>query len=55
MPTAGLAVLPKTGHAVNLEDPALFNHLVADFLTQVEHGRWPVRDPETAGELMRVK
>jgi pimeloyl-ACP methyl ester carboxylesterase len=55
IPSSGLAVLPKTGHAVNLEDPAAFNGLVADFLTQVEHGRWPVRDMSTAGELMRVK
>ncbi|MCT8970939.1 alpha/beta fold hydrolase [Microbaculum marinisediminis] len=55
MPTAGLAVLPKTGHAVNLEEQAWFNAIVADFLAQVEHGRWPVRDPSTAGELMRVR
>jgi hypothetical protein len=50
-----LAVLPKTGHAVNLEEPALFNQLVAEFIGQVEHGRWPTRDPKTAGELMRTK
>ncbi|WP_436640633.1 alpha/beta fold hydrolase [Microbaculum sp. FT89] len=55
IPTAGLAVLPKTGHAVNLEEPASFNGIVADFLAQVEHGRWPARDPSTAGELMRVR
>jgi pimeloyl-ACP methyl ester carboxylesterase len=55
IPSSGLAVLPKTGHAVNLEDPAQFNGLVADFLAQVEHGCWPVRDMSTAGELMRTK
>ncbi len=55
MATAGLAILPKTGHAVNLEEPALFNALVADFLAQVEHDRWPARDPKTAGELMKLK
>lgn len=55
IPACGLAVLPKTGHAVNLEQPALFNQLVAEFLAQVEHVRWPVRDPGTAGELMRMK
>lgn len=55
IPACGLAVFPKTGHAVNLEQPALFNAFVADFLAQVEHGRWPARDPKTAGELMRVK
>ena len=25
IPTAGLAVLPKSGHGINLEEPALFN------------------------------
>jgi pimeloyl-ACP methyl ester carboxylesterase len=43
--TSGLVVLPKTGHLVNLEDPALFNRLLEDFLLAVETGRWPPRDP----------
>jgi pimeloyl-ACP methyl ester carboxylesterase len=43
--TAGLAVLPCSGHAINLEEPALFNRLLEDFLHQVELGRWPRRDP----------
>jgi pimeloyl-ACP methyl ester carboxylesterase len=55
IPACGLAVLPKTGHTVNLEEPALFNALVAEFLAQVEHGSWPVRDRETAGEVMKSK
>jgi hypothetical protein len=42
-------VLPKTGHAVNLEEPDLFNALVADFLARVEAGRWLPRDPRTRG------
>jgi pimeloyl-ACP methyl ester carboxylesterase len=41
IPTAGLVVLPKSGHMTNLEDPALFNHLLEDFFHQVEAGRWP--------------
>ena len=45
--TAGLAILPKTGHALNLEEPALFNALVDDFLHQVEAGRWSTRDPRS--------
>jgi pimeloyl-ACP methyl ester carboxylesterase len=45
--TAGLAVLPKTGHALNLEEPALFNGLVDEFLHQVEAGRWTGRDPRS--------
>ena len=42
--TAGLAVLPKTGHVINLEEPALFNQLLESFFHQVEAGRWPARD-----------
>jgi pimeloyl-ACP methyl ester carboxylesterase len=45
MPTARLGLLPGSGHAINLEEPALFNHLVADFLDQVERGSWRPRDP----------
>jgi len=45
IPTAGLAVLPKSGHAINLEEPALFNRLLEDFLHQVEAERWGRRDP----------
>ncbi|MCB1510270.1 MAG: alpha/beta hydrolase [Hyphomicrobiaceae bacterium] len=45
IPSAGLLVVPNTGHAINLEEPALFNQAVADFLAQVEAGRWPMRDP----------
>ena len=40
VPRAGLAVIPQTGHTVNLEEPALFNRLVLDFLTSVEAGSW---------------
>jgi len=43
MPGAGLLVLPQTGHAVNLEDPDIFNRAVLDFLTAVEAGKWVVR------------
>ena len=40
IPHAGLVVLPMTGHLVNVEEPALFNQTVAEFLTSVENGRW---------------
>jgi pimeloyl-ACP methyl ester carboxylesterase len=43
--SAGLVVLPNSGHTINLEEPAAFNHHVADFLHAVEAGRWAVRDP----------
>jgi pimeloyl-ACP methyl ester carboxylesterase len=45
--TAGLAILPRTGHACNLEEPALFNRLAGDFLAQVQAGRWEPRDPRS--------
>jgi pimeloyl-ACP methyl ester carboxylesterase len=48
IPTAGLAVLPRSGHAINLEEPALFNNLVEEFLHQVEAGRWGARDARAA-------
>jgi 3-oxoadipate enol-lactonase len=47
MPTSGLVVLPKTGHVVNQEEPALFNDAVADFIARVEAGRWYTRDPRS--------
>jgi pimeloyl-ACP methyl ester carboxylesterase len=47
MPSAGLAVLPRTGHASNLEEPELFNRLVGDFLATVDAGRWAPRDPRS--------
>jgi pimeloyl-ACP methyl ester carboxylesterase len=43
--SAALVVLPNTGHALNLEEPDLFNRLCDDFFHQVEAGRWPRRDP----------
>jgi proline iminopeptidase len=44
---SGLALLPKTGHVVNLEEPDLFNRTLAEFLARVEAGRWPPRDPRS--------
>jgi pimeloyl-ACP methyl ester carboxylesterase len=44
LPGAGLVVLPRSGHAINLEEPALFNQALADFFHQVEAGRWGRRD-----------
>ena len=40
LPSAGLWVAPRTGHCVNLEEPADFNARVLDFITMVEQGRW---------------
>ncbi len=49
IPTAGLWMAPRTGHAINLEEPAAFNAAVQTFLSTVEHGRWSPRDPRTRG------
>lgn len=48
--TSHLAILPGAGHGINLEEPALFNQLLAEFLAQVEQGRSFARAPETAPE-----
>jgi pimeloyl-ACP methyl ester carboxylesterase len=60
IPSAGLVVIPKSGHTINLEEPEAFNRAVLDFLTAVEAGRWPPRNPASlspsailAGEEVR--
>ena len=40
IPNAGHVVLPRTGHAMNLEEPVLFNAIVGDFFARAEAGRW---------------
>jgi pimeloyl-ACP methyl ester carboxylesterase len=45
IPTAGLVVMPKCGHTINIEEPDAFNRMVSDFLTAVEAGKWGVRNP----------
>jgi len=40
-------ILPNSGHAINLEEPELFNRALLDFLTAVDAGRWPRRDPSS--------
>lgn len=55
IPRCGLAVLPKTGHTLNLEEPELFNRLLAGFIATVEAGRWDRRDPRaTPAEVMKT-
>ena len=46
-PAARLTVAPATGHAVNVEEPELFNRVSAEFLAQVDAGRWRARDPRS--------
>lgn len=40
LPNAGLWMHPRTGHAINLEEPAAFNAAVQSFFSTVERGRW---------------
>jgi pimeloyl-ACP methyl ester carboxylesterase len=40
LPDAALCILPRSGHLLNLEEPALFNKIVFGFLTAVERGQW---------------
>ena len=55
VPAAGLAVLPKTGHTLNLEEPELFNRLLAEFIAQVEAGQWRKRDARAdPAQIMRT-
>jgi len=52
MPSAGLALMPQTGHACNLEEPELFNMLCEQFFHQVESGQYRMRDPRaTPGRI----
>ena len=44
MSAAGLAMLPKTGHTANLEEPILFNRLIAAFLSAVQDGYWASKE-----------
>ncbi len=54
IPYSGMVVIPQSGHAINLEEPELFNRAVLDFLTAVEAGKWARQGGgETSGDLMR--
>jgi len=45
IPTAGLLIIPRSGHTINLEEPDVFNRHVLDFVTVVDAGRWTPRNP----------
>ena len=54
-PSATLTVVAGTGHAVNLEEPELFNRITAEFLAQVDTGRWKPRDVRSLGKSTMAK
>lgn len=39
-PTAGLLVIPRSGHTITSEEPAAFNAALADLIANAEAGRW---------------
>jgi pimeloyl-ACP methyl ester carboxylesterase len=47
--SAGMWICPRTGHAVNLEEPAQFNAELQSFIQAVQQGRWGERDPRSSG------
>lgn len=54
--SSALVVMPNAGHAINLEDPGEYNRIVGDFLSTVESGRWPSRDPRAvSASIMGIK
>lgn len=56
IPACGLAVLPKTGHTLNIEEPELFNAHLREFIAMVEAGRWLPRDPRAiASQIMKTQ
>jgi pimeloyl-ACP methyl ester carboxylesterase len=56
IPTAGLAVFPRTGHTLNLEEPERFNAEVERFIAAVDSGGWTARDPRAAaGSITGIK
>jgi len=49
IPGAGLVAFPKSGHLINLEDPAAFNAAIDAFHVAVAAGHWHLRDASTTG------
>jgi len=45
--TAGLVVLPFSGHTINIEEPDAFNRALFEFFMRVDEGRAAPRDPRS--------
>jgi pimeloyl-ACP methyl ester carboxylesterase len=45
VPTAGLCVIPRSGHTITSEEPAEFNAAVAELIAAAEAGRWLAHKP----------
>jgi pimeloyl-ACP methyl ester carboxylesterase len=54
--TSALAVIPSSGHTINIEEPEEFNRLLLNFLSAVDIGAWRARDPRsTSGGILGMK
>ena len=45
VPTAGLCVIPRSGHTITSEEPTKFNAAVAELIAAAEQGRWLAHKP----------
>lgn len=52
LPAAGLWVVPRTGHTINLEEPDLFNAGLAEFFAMVEAGKWRARETSAGASAL---
>ncbi|HET7670017.1 MAG TPA: alpha/beta hydrolase [Burkholderiales bacterium] len=50
--TAGLVVIPWSGHTINLEEPDAFNRALFEFFLKVDEGRAGRRDPRSIASGM---
>jgi pimeloyl-ACP methyl ester carboxylesterase len=46
VPTAGLLVVPRTGHTITSEEPEKFNAALEEFFAEAERGRWLSHKPQ---------
>jgi pimeloyl-ACP methyl ester carboxylesterase len=46
VPTAGLVVVPRTGHTITSEEPDKVNAALAEFFADAERGRWLAHKPK---------
>ena len=44
-PTAGLLVIPRSGHTITSEEPAAVNAALAELFATAENGRWMAHRP----------
>lgn len=49
IPGAGLIMFPRSGHAINLEEPQLFNTSVFEFINNSSADYWGPREQGEAG------